>query len=198
MPRKPKGKLERDADHKYTVDGKPIPGVTSVIANCGLSDFSMVKQEILELAQLRGTYVHATCQFFDEGDLVEDSLSPTLRPYLEAWKKFRKDTGFKPTKIEAMDYSATHWVAGQVDRIGLIRGAPAIVDIKPATFQRWWALQVLGYALIFFPGKIPLLIDVALLADGTYRIWQVEPKDFLDNRHMFLSALKIWNWKNKK
>lgn len=195
--KRPKGKLERDADHKYTVDGKPIPGVTGVISGCGLSDFSMVKQEILELAQLRGTYVHATCQFYDEGDLVEDSLSATLKPYLEAWKRFRKETGFKPTKIEVMDYDPIHWVAGQVDRIGLIRRKPCVVDIKPPTKQPWWKFQTAAYGVIFFPGYVPLRLSTSLLPDGSYRIDEHKQRDFLHDRDVFLAALLIEQEKRK-
>jgi hypothetical protein len=201
MPRKKnsgsKGKLERDEFHKYFLDGKPIPGVTEVISGCGLSDFSMVRQEVLELAQLRGTFVHRTCEFFDQGDLLEDTLSPVLVPYLEAWKKFRKETGFRPTKIEAMGYSGIHWFAGQVDRIGLIRRKPAIVDIKPPTRHRWWKFQTAAYALIFFAGKIPLRLSVSLLPTGSCRVDSHPVNEFLHDRDVFLAALKIEMEKRK-
>ena len=197
--RKPTRKLERDSEHRYTCNGKVVPGTTEVISDCKLSYFSMVQAERLEFARLRGLYVHATLEFEDQGDLLEDTLSDTLKPYLTAWRRFKKEAKFAPDKngIELMGYSTTYGFAGQCDRIGKIRGKPAIIDIKPANYQRWWEVQLTAYAMIFFPGKIPYLLDVSLHPDGTYRVWQADVKRFVDNRDVFLAALKIWQYKRK-
>jgi hypothetical protein len=193
----PKGKLERDADHRYFLDGKPIPGVTECITNCGLADFSKVKQEVLERAQLRGKYVHATIQFWIEGDLVEETLSPTLALYLGACKRFCREVGFKPKRAEVMGYSPIHWVAGETDCIGTRGRRPAIVDWKPPTPQSYWRLQTAGYALIHFPGRIPARYAVQLFPDGTYRVDEHKVEEFLTDRDDFLAALRIEHRKRR-
>lgn len=182
--------------HEYRLDGLVLPGVTTVLQSVGMVDYSCVDRDVLEYAQTRGTYVHKACELYDEGDLAEDKLSDGLKPYLEAWKRFRLESGFTPTHIEEYSYHKSYLYAGTADRVGKVNGKSAIVDIKPPMSKPWWQIQTAAYAMIWFPEHVPFRIAVSLHPDGTYRAHRhTDPKD----KHIFLSALAVHNWKaNRK
>lgn len=185
--------LTFDAEqHRYRLDGVPLPGVTTAMQSVGLIDYSCVDRDILEYAQTRGTFIHEATAFYDQNDLDEEKLSPALVPYLEAWKRFRLESNFKVREIEKWNYHPTYLYAGTADRVGEINGKPAIVDIKPPVAKPWWRIQTAAYALIWFPSVVPFRMAVSLHPDATYRVDRhVDPKD----KHIFLSALAVHNWK---
>lgn len=178
--------------HEYRLDGLLIPNVTTVLQSVGMVDYSCIDRDVLEYAQTRGQYIHQATALYDQNDLDEERLSPPLKPYLEAWKRFRLESGFVPGEIEKQSHHPTYLYAGTADRVGKINGKPAIVDIKPPLSKPWWQIQTAAYALMWFPGMVPFRMAVSLHPDGMYRAHRhVDPKD----KHIFLSALAVHNWK---
>lgn len=102
-------------DHIYTFDGSIVPGVTTILADCGLIDATYFN----ELAAWRGSMVHLACQLDCDDDLIEDTLDPGLVPYLSAWKAFKTETGWVSQLIETPLYSNLYGFAGTPDRIGM-------------------------------------------------------------------------------
>lgn len=120
-----------EANHRYTWNGAPVPGVTSVLAP--LTDLGMVDRDLLQRASEFGKAVHLACELDDRKQLDIDNLDPALVPYLEAWRQFSSDLSVQWTGIEQRVYHSKLRYAGTLDRKGLVNGRRAIVDIKTST-----------------------------------------------------------------
>lgn len=186
--------------HTYSKGGVEIPSVTKVLKGCGLIDFSKVPPERLDVALLFGTVVHKTCELYDKNNLDEKSLDPKLRPYLDGWIKFKKDTQAKTESIEEQVYSKLYRYAGTLDR-RMILDKHAVVEIKTSVdFHPANRFQLSAYQYAYNEhlesrvGRINDRIAVLLTDEGTYKLEQYrDPMDF----NMFLSCLSIYNWKEQ-
>jgi hypothetical protein len=138
-----------------------------------------------EHAMDRGTAVHLATQFYDEGDLDEASVSAEVRPYLDAYRKWRREMPeFEiARKPELKVANPGLDITGTLDRIVAKpkNNWLIVVDIKtgaPAPWHRW---QIALYRLLYAlqeGGGTPLGAALYLSADGTYK-W-IEYKDRTD------------------
>ena len=185
-----------EALHRYSYKGLTVPGVTSVIESC-LDSFSGVPAEALEYARQRGTAVHLATALYDLDDLQMDTVDIAILPYLEAWIKFRAETGFAPTHIEEKVFHPRHFYAGALDRIGLFFGEKALMDIKSGALMPSVYPQTAAYAEAHNyrnADKITKRWVVQLRDDGTYRLVELKDKgDF----SVFLSALNLHQWRTQ-
>lgn len=185
--------------HEYRLkNGQIVPSVTQILQWAGLVNFNAVNPNVLERASLFGKAVHATCHLYDINDLDIGSLDPALKPYLDGWIKFEKDTGFVSESSEQIVYSKIYRYAGTYDNIGRIDSIKTLVDIKSGTtIPKTIALQTAGYMEAhnegkIREGKIKRRLCVQLLGNGTWR--PHEYKERTDFR-VFTSCLNIVNWK---
>jgi hypothetical protein len=185
--------------HKYKWNGVEVPGVTSILKDVGIIDYSNAPEKAMEYGKERGTAAHEATRLYDKGELeiVETLELPVWRPYLDAWIAFKKDTGFSFVEIEQPLYSQKYGFAGTVDRVGTM-GALAILDIKTGvTIPAWTAIQTAAYEIAYNEGKkvaekTKKRYGVLLKNDGKYSI--KEYKDKTDVA-VFLSALSVYNYK---
>ena len=186
--------------HIYYCEGLKVPGVTKVLQGAGLIDFSMVKPDILERAQNFGTAVHLATEFDDNGVLDMASLDDALLPYVEAWRKFKRDTGCKILSIEEVVYSAKYRYCGTLDRRMLIKERHTVVDPKSGVgFHPASAIQLEAYKEAWNEGKpvkdkIKDRLVVLLCGDGTYKL-PVDDYYQKTDFSVFLAALTLRNWK---
>lgn len=157
-----------EATHTYWLDGQKVPGVTSILAP--LCNFDFVRPDVLKAAAAFGTAVHLACELDDLNDLDTDALDPALLPYVQGWRKFSADHAVKWELIEDLVYHPALRYAGKLDRYGLVKGEPTVVDIK-STAQLYPSVgpQLAAYQKAI-PGA-PLLtkrLAVQLKPDGTY------------------------------
>jgi hypothetical protein len=173
-----------------------MPRVTEILRNAGLIDLSFVKKDILERAQKFGSAVHKATELDDLGILNTEILSGPLLPYLEGWRKFRKDfnLNFSRDEIEKHLVSTKWGFQGTPDRIA--RADNILVDIKttsgvyPST-----AIQCAAYVLLAEEGGIKIKKQFCVqLKEGTY---SVTPYNDPSDKSVFLSALNLYNWKKK-
>ena len=184
-----------EASHTYRWSGKKVPSVTQILSP--LQDFSMVNKEVLRRAQLLGTYVHRTTELYDQDDLDFDLLPDEIRPYLDAWIKFRSECEFVPDTIEKRYYHPQLGYSGTSDRTGLVRGRMAVIDIKkmeilsPVT-----GIQLAAYKELhnLHGAKILDRYALGLRKDGTYRL---QPYTDATDFSAFVSLLTIKNWKER-
>lgn len=188
--------------HEYRLGDQVLPHVTQVTDS--LQSYSGVSDKVMREAADRGRAVHLATQLWDEDDLDVDSLPDTVRPYLDAWIRFREETGFEPGLIEFRVHSRTFGYAGTLDRTGSfhkLRGIrpdqPALIDLK-ATYKIMAAVgpQTAGYLHALHEtlgNKITRRrFAVQLKPDGTYRLEECkDPSDW----SVFLSALTLTNWR---
>jgi len=135
----------QEEGHIYTVDGKGVPSVTTIIKECGLINMTW----FTDGAATRGKYVHRATELLDRDDLDETSLDPALIPYVEAYKRFKQDTGFCINDIEKIVYNATYGYIGTLDRTGIFPNDKirSLIDIKTGQPAKWHGVQLAAYAL---------------------------------------------------
>lgn len=166
-------------EHVYRFNGGRVPSVTQLLEP--LINYEGVPNGILQHAADRGTAVHLATEFWDDGDLDDDSIDPEVLPYVQAWQRFRDESGFVVERSEVRVYSARHRFAGTFDCLGILRGRRAIVEKKTtAVLHPATAIQVSAYLKAYnehvAPGqRIREAYSVHLRRDGTYRLDQHEP-----------------------
>jgi hypothetical protein len=175
---------------------KELPRVTAILRESGLSDFSKVNASVLIHAQEFGSAAHKACELDDLGILDMDKLSAPLLPYLEAWRKFRKDynLSFVRDEIERHLVSTKWNFQGTPDRIA--RADNILVDIKTSTvIYPSVAIQCAAYTILAEENgmKIKKRFCVQLKEDG----YSVTPYNEISDRTVFLSALNCYRFKQK-
>ena len=185
--------------HSYTIDGVPVPSVTSVIQSAGLVDFSGIPSDVLDRARRFGTAVHRATELFDKGTLDEDRLDGSIKPYLDAWKCFLKDFQASVIKTELSVGSDKYKYAGMIDKIAIIQNKyVALIDIKTGVVSPTAALQTAAYKQAFdetADEKIERRLVVKL--DKTGRYFITVYKDEFDI-NVFLACLQIKRWKERQ
>lgn len=172
--------------HQYLWDGKEVPSVSKLLKTSGLAPsgnfYTAGSAE-------RGTEIHSHTEAFDHGFLtLEDMADHAYRGFIEAWVTFKLQTGFKPLAIEARIFSPSLWLAGTVDRLGMIGSEGVILDIKSGQPQAWHKYQLAAYNLI--RSSRDKRICVYLRADGSFKILTFsDDEDYL----VVLSALTAFN-----
>jgi len=162
--------------HTYTLDGFRIPSVTEILSPLTAGKYP--PNGTVEQAARRGSRIHELCALYDM-DALPDEIEPETVPYLEAWAAFVRDWQPEWHFIETPLFDPCEWLAGTVDRIGLIDGRLAVVDIKTAqSLDRparvSLACQLIAYGDLAEQNGIQICRDAALgvqlMKDGTYRL----------------------------
>jgi len=129
--------------HEYRKDGVVVPSVTQILSAEGFVDSRWFD----EWSRGRGSMVHKAIEFYNEGDLDEDTLDPVLVPYVEAWKEFKELTRCKIVLAEQMVCSEIYGYAGTLDIFGAIDDQEIIIDLKSGAVSKATGLQLAAYAL---------------------------------------------------
>lgn len=191
--------LQFDAEsHSYTIGQERLPSVTQVLDM--ISDLDSIPKHKLKYAAERGDAVHFGCELHDRDQLDWDTVDPELVPYIEAWIKFRRQTGFVPDKIEHRMFHPILRFAGTLDRTGILYDKPTVLDIKavvktyPTTGPQVAAYEALLKATEPDGPKTYERYAVQLCKDGTYRLHHYEDRA---DYSVFISALTLWKWANR-
>lgn len=180
-----------DSTHQYLVDGKEVPGVTTILKAAGLYNEDYFTEE----ARARGSYVHTACLYYLQGDLDEESVKEEYRGYILAFKLFMSESECKPLieQCEVPLFSHIFRYAGTPDIPCMFKGRKSLIDIKTAAETPTTGVQLAGYVQ---------LMDTAadryglhLKADGKYRL-----KPYVDRKdiQIFNAALSLYFWRQKE
>lgn len=185
-----------DRTHQYLLNGVQIPSVTQVLMEAGLVNLDFISKDLLEQKADLGIKVHLTTELYDQGNLILESLHPTLLAYLNSYIKFKMDYNFIVQDIELKSYHKLFRYAGRIDRIGTVSGKLSIIDIKSGTVQPTHALQLAGYSELYNQDKklkdqIRKRYCVYLSQDG----YVVKEYNNPTDKNIFLAALTITNYK---
>lgn len=177
-----------EATHTYSQGGITLPGVTSI-----LSDVfpTQAARFYTEESRIRGQMVHLTCELYDRKTLDEDTLDDRLRPYLDGWKRFLKETDL--IMLDAETRGVSKWgYAGTDERFGGTRdrlaidkkGKKVLIDIKSSIAKpAWIGLQLGFYEVLANEGghTVHERMSVHLPGDGRFIInhWPDSKNDAL-------------------
>jgi len=174
--------------HIYRVNGRRVISTTQALA--------LVDDRPKDLWYLlRGKIVHRVTQYYDNGELNEESVDLLVRPYFEAYVKFRGDTGFVPIYVEKRLYHPSYVYCGTLDRIGKLNKNDVLIDLKSGAKARVDELQLAAYWELARVNNIPVkkCFDLYLHDNATYKLEPVENVKLL--LPTFLSILKSAQWK---
>ena len=174
--------------HGYIFNGRPSPAVSTI-----LDPVKENKNFYTPESRVFGKAVHLACRFYNENDLDEDELGDSIKPYLEGWKKFRRDTGFAPDLIE-QPLASDRGFCGTIDACQMDF---CTVDIKTGAKERWHSLQSAAYASML-PNQFIRRFTVYLNDTGVPRVEEHPKTEFISDFNVFLNCLAIHNWKERK
>ena len=177
-----------ETTHIYTVDGEQYPSVTQILLAEGFIDSTW----FTEWSRQRGKFAHLCTHLDDTGELDEDSVDPALAPYLEAYRRFKRESGFIVSGSEVQMVNTGYRFAGTLDKIGTFKDATcAIIDLETGSHQPAKAIQTAAYEIL--KGSPYKRFALQLKDDGSYKLHQ-----FIDrqDKQIFLSALAIYHYKN--
>jgi len=101
--------------HTAHIDGAPLRSVTTILRDAGMTPDFYNRLDPWYLT--RGKYVHLASELYDKGTLDESTVDEEVKPYLEAYKTFRRDFSAKITGIEVQLYHPVYKYFGIIDRI---------------------------------------------------------------------------------
>jgi hypothetical protein len=182
-----------DKSHTYTMDGKRLISMTTLLKEFGLVDYSMINRDVLAAAATFGKVVHETCALYDMGEL--ESCDPQIEPYLDGWKKFISELKPKFLAVEMPMASRTWGFAGTPDRVYKV-SRPGILDIKTGAPIPATDLQTAGYQILAEENlgvKIGERITIKLEA-GDYKLIQHKDKNDINT---VKGMLALYRWKSE-
>jgi len=100
--------------HRYSLNGVALESTTGILAAEGFIDTRFYD----EWSRDRGSMVHLATHYDDMGELDEDSLDPIIIPYVDGWRKFKRESGFVVETSEVPMASKVYQYAGTPDVIG--------------------------------------------------------------------------------
>lgn len=180
--------------HLYTLEGAPVPNVTTILDGVGIGEIVGVNGAVLEAARARGTAVHAACADFDRGGLDITSYPQACFPYIEAYIKFTQDTGFEPTLIECKVLSEKYGYCGTLDRVGDLQGVETEIDLKTGSVGPAAGPQTAAYSegADESYGIRPKRRFALVLNPGRYELVPLtDPNDW----KIFMAALTVHHYK---
>jgi len=183
-----------EATHVYRLNGRVLRSVTQVIGTIlvpgGYNPDDFYRE--------RGSAAHLACRLHAEGRLDESTIDENVRPYLDAYKRFLRETGFRPIQCEVSFANEAFGFAGTPDQEGnwgCLEGAWTIIDLKSGNIPSWTGIQLAGYCVGRGQEYRPKRIAVRLQSDGGFKLIEYPLRDLSRDTNVFLAALAVYNWR---
>lgn len=166
--------LVLDAAHRYTLDGRRVPGVTSVLNIAGLVDHQWANQWHLD----RGSAIHKSLELYVRGTLDWATVDDRILGYVKSGVKFLTEAGcdLATAEPEVMVASRRHQYAGKCDLVAVLFGELCLVDYKSGALGAV-GVQCAGYEIAYREErgvkKLLRRVGLKLGADGKYKMKQL-------------------------
>jgi len=169
--------------HEYALDGRPIPGVTSILGDVLRGSDWQAQAWYLD----RGTAVHAAAALVMQGRDSGYDFDPVIAGQVEAARRFKREVQPEVIAVECAVAHVGLWYAGTIDMVCKIDGKLAIVDWK-ASHRSSVAYQLTAYALAWSDqderGRFPATGYEVILSDaGTYHMTPYRLTDHIRDWH---------------
>jgi hypothetical protein len=175
--------------HIYRVDGREVPGVTNTLRKAGILDYSMIPQDVLLKAGLRGTAVHKAMQDYALDRLDTATLTEETAGYVAAGIRFHEESGLVAGNVEKIIYNRQYDYAGMFDLDCVIQDELWLIDYKTGIVLDGHRAQLAAYANCRPKPRRYRRACVKLNADGSYRVHQYPRAGFDRDLDLFLFAL---------
>lgn len=173
--------------HEYRYKGQIIPGATDILKSAGF--------QYPEGNMEKGRAIHLATAYDDRGILKPESVTDEVFPFLESYRKFRRDTGFKPDRIEEPNVNPMLMFAATLDREGTMPGQDRriLLELKKFFPPFFTALQLSLQDLTLPKLAVPRdRIAVELKETGGYAIHRyTNPGD----KNMAISLVGLYWYK---
>lgn len=171
-------------NHRYTLNGKPLKGVTRYTGQ--LRDHSFCKPQDLAW----GIAVHDHLYHLDKGTLDWSRLDPRMEPYIKGWQWVQESNGWRTDRMlaEQTVYSLKYWLAGKFDRAFETEKWDWFVDYKSGAPDKVTGLQLAAYVMMAIEHKWTTaararMMEVCIDMEGKVRtqqfVYKVELPFFL-------------------
>lgn len=188
-----------ESDHSYWLGKRRFESVTHILQYLGLTrDYSNVSSFYAE----RGKAVHKAVELVDKGTLDEKTLDPILPPYVAAYRRFVRESGYTALHWEVPLYHDRMGFAGTIDKGGLLHGRRGILDIKTSrSVDPAVELQLCAYEMLWAEHHANEGLDwkyaLQLTDDGPEGKYNLVTKYSATSVELWLSVLDIYKWKIK-
>ena len=193
----PEGLKFDPGSHTYTLDGQPLPSVTSVLEP--FSGLRFVDPQVLEAAALFGTHVHEAVDLYNRGELDEAWLieeSPLVHAHLEGWKRFLSESAAVVVASEQKVCHPKLQYAGTLDSILNVSKTNRLYDIKTgASVPETVGPQCAAYNRAYreMTGERLMKCYCVHLEPNKYTVHPLnDPRDW----DVFKAALTLHRWTN--
>jgi hypothetical protein len=130
--------------HTYTVGGKRVLSITQLLTVSGEVNEEFFTDE----GSARGTAVHKLTANFDMGAIDLATGGGVYRPYLLAYADALALIPHRWTAIEEPFVHRGYRFAGTPDRVGIVRGAASVFEIKSGGFSKSHQVQTALQAIL--------------------------------------------------
>ncbi len=178
------------------MDRSDYERVTEILSRAGISDYSMVPQDVMERASLFGTHTHLACELYDRGTLDISTVHAGIIPYLNSYKYFLDNFAVVIEDIEREVVSERWKFRGHLDRVGIVNGVRTLIDLKTSTIVLpAVSLQTGGYTYAYHEEekrkKIRKRLCVQLTEGIPNLFWYDNPHD----EAVFIACLQVARWR---
>lgn len=170
-------RLEFDSDaHVYHLDGRRIPGISEVLRAAGVIGPEMA--QIPEQYRIRGLAVHEWTEADDLGRVTPSMvIPPIVAPYLEAWRRFRREACPQIIAVEELVYERLGRFATRVDRRVTLNGGEWLLNLKTGGAYPHYPIQCAMEALCYRVGMRRACVHLS--KEGAYKLVEhTDPRDF--------------------
>lgn len=179
---------------EYFLGNKKLPSVTDILRAEGFYKYNYIYSN--SFYKRRARDVSEATVLYDKGELSVETADRVIASYLKTYARFKEKTKVKILDIKVPKYHPRYLYAGVIDRICMINGEHALINIKAGSPQKADPVELVAYGELLREetGKEYRLFNL-YLDKGTYRL--VERKDTKKDLIIFLSALQCYKWKKE-
>lgn len=191
-----------EAQHRYFLGSRELPGVNSILKEIGLID----DRFFTDMGKIRGRAVHKGVDLLIRNRLDFASLHPEVEGHIFAVQAFMLESGFSPILelCEKPQYHPVYLYAGTPDLVGRLNGRVVVIDVKtgsvspiPGNDKTAADMQIAAYYEL--PEIKRLLPDRFILKTENNGRYKLDPRpDTAELFNVFLSGLNIHYFKNKR
>lgn len=182
-----------DKTQLYKFNGHPVPRVTGILEEFGLSEDYTKDPWYRD----RGQAIHDACALWATDELDIGGTSRFVMGYVRSLELFCAQHSFHVEHSELPLYSPTWRFAGRLDLKGKLSGSNTILDIKTGAIPDSADLQTAAYSVLYqenFKENIERRLVLRLNPDGSMPLHKEYTKHEHD-KQLFLSAVALWHRK---